>query len=110
MALEEYFELERNSVDRHEYLNGRVFAIAGGTEPHSKISLNIGRELVVELKGRECSAYNGDMRISTSPSGLYTYADAVVVCDPQVGKNTLLNPTVIVEVLSKRTEGYMTGE
>ncbi len=82
----------------------------GGTESHSKISLNIGGDLMVKLKGRECSAYNGDMRIRTSSAGLYTYADAVVASDPKVERNTLLNPIVIAEVLSKRTRNYDRGD
>ena len=56
---------------------------------------------MVKLKGHECSAYKGDMRIRTSSAGLYTYADAVVACGPHVEKNTILNPIVIAEVLSK---------
>ena len=111
ISLKEYFELERASVDRHEYLNGQVFAMAGGTAAHSIISLNITGELRGQLRGRDCTAYNGDMRIRTSPSGLYTYADAVVACgDSQVEQDTLVNPVVIVEVLSKRTENYDRGK
>ncbi len=109
LTLEEYFELERKSVERHEYWNGKVYAMAGGTEAHSTISLNVGSELTMQLKERDCKAYNGNMRIRTSSSGLYTYTDVAVACHSRVERNTLMNPVVIVEVLSKRTEGYDRG-
>ena len=111
ITLEEYFEQERTALDRHEYLNGEVFAMAGGTEPHSTITTNILGELYGQLKGRGYKPYNGDMRIRTSPEGLYSYADAVVACGgSQVESDTLLNPVVIVEVLSKSTEDYDRGK
>jgi Uma2 family endonuclease len=62
--LEDYFEQERTALDRHEYLNGEIFAMAGGTAAHSIITLNVGGELREQLKGRDCTAYNGDMRVA----------------------------------------------
>ena len=110
-TLEEYFEQERTALDRHEYLNGEVFAMAGGTESHATISNNIAGELYTRLKGSGCKSYGSDMRIRTAPSGLYSYADAVVSCgSAQVEHDTLLNPVVIAEVLSKSTESYDRGK
>jgi Uma2 family endonuclease len=110
MTLEEYFELERKSVDRHEYLNGHVIAMAGGTKAHSIISLNIGADLNLQLREKPCTAYNGEMRISTHWKRHYTYADAAVACGEVVQNDTLLNPVLIVEVLSKSTESYDRGK
>jgi Uma2 family endonuclease len=107
LTLEEYLEQERTALDRHEYLNGEIFVMAGGTEPHSLIASNILGELYGQSKGRDCTAYNGHMRLRTGPTGLYSYADAVVSRVPtQVENDTLLNPVVIVEVLSKSTASY----
>ena len=111
LTLEEYFEQERTALERHEYLNGEIFAMPGGTEAHSIITLNIGSELHGQLKGRNCTAYNGNMRLRTSPTGLYSYADAAVACGSiQVEDDTLLNPVMIAEVLSKSTASYDRGE
>ena len=110
VTLEEYFEQERTAQDRHEYLNRELFAMAAGTTAHAIITLNVGGELRERLKSRDCTAYNGEMRIRTAPAGLYSYADAVVSCgEAQVENDTLLNPVVIVEVLSKSTASYDRG-
>ena len=110
VTLEEYFEQERTALDRHEYLNGEVFAMAGGSAAHSIIITNVLSELHRQLRERDCTVYDGNMRIRTAPTGLYSYADAVVSCgSAQVEQDTLLNPVVIAEVLSKSTEGYDWG-
>jgi Uma2 family endonuclease len=110
MTLEEYFKQELTALDRHEYLNGEIFAMAGGTAAHSTIIINILSELHRPLKKSDCNVYDGNMRIRTAPNGLYSYADAVVSCgEAQVERDTLLNPVVIVEVLSKSTASYDRG-
>ena len=110
MTVEEYIEQERTALDRHEYLNGEIFAMAGGTAAHSVIIINVLSELHGQLRGRDCTVYDGNMRIRTAPSGLYSYADAVVACGGvQIENDTLLNPILITEVLSKSTEGYDRG-
>ncbi len=107
---EEYFEQERTALDRHEYFNGETFAMAGGTPAHSTIISNVSGELYNQLRKSDCTLRNGDMRIRTSPAGLYSYADAVVSCaDEQFENDTLLNPVVIVEVLSESTKDYDRG-
>ena len=109
---EEYLAIEREAEYKSEYWNGHMwplggapFAMAGGRPEHNLICLNVGGELRSLLKGR-CRVYNSDQRILVSASGLYTYADVSVVCGaPMVKENdTLANPIVIVEVLSKTTE------
>lgn len=110
ITLEEYFEQERTALDRHEYLNGEIFAMAGGTQAHSIIIVNLLGEIGLQLRRSNCTAYDGNMRICTAPSGLYSYADTVVSCGKaQVENDTLLNPVVIVEVLSKSTTSYDRG-
>lgn len=111
-TVEEYLEFDRSSEGRHEYLNGEVFAMGGGSENHSLISVNVLRRLSAQLDDRDCFVYNSDFRINVSETGLYTYPDASIVCgEPDIrDKDTLLNPTVVIEVLSPSTERYDRGK
>jgi Uma2 family endonuclease len=110
----EYLAFERQSDVKHEYFRGELFAMAGASRQHVTISTNLAYLLVGQLKGRPCNVFNGDMRVKVSSTGLYTYPDASVVCgrprfeDKEL--DVLLNPTVIVEILSKSTEAYDRGE
>lgn len=111
---EEYLALERTSQYKHEYFRGEIFAMAGASERHVSIVANLMYMLVGQLKGRPCKAYANDLRLQVSPTGLYTYPDILVVCgtphfaDEQ--QDTLLNPTVLMEVLSESTETYDRGK
>ncbi len=110
VSLEEYFEMEEAAEERSEYFSGRVFAMAGASPDHSFITINVGSELRSLLKGSPCRVFGTDLRINVSETGLYTYADAGVVCgepllDPNQ-KRAILNPKVIIEVLSPSTESY----
>lgn len=111
---EEYLELERNSEERHEYFDGEIFAMSGAKRNHNVIAWNIGGELRQKLKGRDCEAYPADMRVFVPETGLYTYPDLVVVCgEPEFQDDvfdTLLNPILLIEVLSETTEGYDRGK
>ena len=110
----EYLKLERAAELRHEYFNGEMFAMSGGSPQHSLIKMNTGRDLGNKLKHRPCTAFDSDLRIRVSSSGLYTYPDISVVCgelefdDNQ--RDTMLNPTLLVEVLSASSEAYDRGE
>jgi len=110
---EEYLALERQAEYKSQYFDGEIFAMAGATRRHNLIAMNIGRELSAQLRGRPCEAYPSEMRVKVSPTGLYTYPDVVVVCgEPRFEddhQDTLLNPTLIVEVLSPTTEDYDRG-
>jgi len=110
---EEYLTLERKAEYKSQYYDGEIFAMAGATRRHNLIAVNVGRELSAQLKGRPCEVYPSDMRVKVSPTGLYTYPDVVVVCaEPRFEdeqEDTLLNPTLIVEVLSPSTEDYDRG-
>lgn len=110
----EYLALERASETRSELVNGQILAMTGASRAHNLIAANICREIGNHLKGRPCEAYQSDMRVKVSPTGLYTYPDVVVVCgQPQLEDehgDTLLNPTLLVEVLSPSSEAYDRGE
>jgi len=107
---EEYLRLERQAEYKSEYLNGEIFAMSGATRKHNLVTGNILSEFNRQLKGKACEAYASEMRVKITTGGLYTYPDVVVVCgEPEFEDNyldTLLNPTVLVEVLSKSTERY----
>lgn len=110
---EEYLRIERQSEIRSEYLNGEIFAMVGASREHNLIVANITRELTQQLKGKPCELYPNDMRVRIPATGLYTYPDVVVVCGEPVFEDkhvdTLLNPTLIIEVLSESTESYDRG-
>lgn len=107
---EEYLAFERRAEYKNEYFDGEVIAMTGASRRHNLISLNVGAELRTRLKGRTCETYVSDMRVRIPSANIYTYPDVVVACDePQFEDaelDTLLNPTLIVEVLSKSTAAY----
>ena len=111
---QEYLAIERKAEYKSEYLNGEMFAMSGATREHSLIGGNVSRRLNEQLDDRDCEVHQSDMRVKVSPTGLYTYPDVSVVCGkPQfedANVDTLLNPKVIVEVLSESTEGYDRGK
>jgi len=112
-APEEYLALERKAECKSEYFNGEIFAMSGATPQHVLIVTNVVSELRGQLKSRPCTVYSTDLRLKVSATGLYTYPDVIVVCgEPQFDddqKDTLLNPTLIVEVLSDSTKDYDRG-
>ena len=114
MTEAEYLEAERTATERHEFLQGRCWAMSGGTLPHMRLQRNLVSLLGAALRGRPCEVITADLRIKSELTGLYTYPDASVVCGPMrfldARQDTLLNPTVIFEVLSDSTEAYDRGE
>lgn len=111
---EEYLEFERRSEIKHEFFDGEIFAMSGARRNHNVIAWNIGGELRQKLKNKNCEAYPADMRVFVPETGLYTYPDLVVVCGEPVFQDdvfdTLLNPILLIEVLSDSTEGYDRGK
>jgi Uma2 family endonuclease len=113
---EEYLTRERDAEERHEYYHGEVFAMSGGTPDHSLIISNVNGELRSLLKGKPCRVYESNLRIRIPRTTLYTYPDASVICgerqfDPlDSRRETVTNPTLIVEVLSPSTEGDRGGK
>jgi Uma2 family endonuclease len=110
---EEYLTLERAAETKSEYLDGEIIAMTGASRRHSLVTANLIRELGQQLKGRPSEVLSGDMRIWVPVTGLYTYADLVVVCgEPALADghfDTLMNPTVLIEVLSPSTQDYDRG-
>ena len=106
----EYLDLERKTDYRSEYLHGEVFAMTGASRRHNLIATNIVRSLGNQLDTRPCELYVSKMRVKVSAAGLYTYPDVVVVCDEPKFEDgffdTLENPTLLIEILSKSTERY----
>ena len=111
---EEYLAWERKSDTKHEYLHGEIIAMSGASRAHSLIVTNISGELYIQLKGGICEVHTNDMRVRTHPETSYFYPDVVVVCgEPRFEDrafDTLLNPIVLVEVLSPSTQAYDRGE
>jgi Uma2 family endonuclease len=107
---EQYLEIERKAEFKSEYYHGEMFAMAGASFAHSQVVMNASGELRNQLRGRPCQPVTTEVRVCVTSDGLYTYPDVVVVCGkPQfLDKkfDTLLNPTVIIEVLSETTESY----
>ena len=107
-TVEDYLAFESSSEIRNEYISGRIVAMTGASREHNLINGNISSELRNQLRGKPCETYSNDMRVETKAFDYY-YPDTLVVCgEPEIvirqGVDTLLNPTVIIEVLSKRTE------
>jgi Uma2 family endonuclease len=111
---EEYLKFERTSEEKHEYYAGEIFAMSGASENHNLIVGNLIAGFHSQLRQKPCKIYPSDMRVKIRSSGLYTYPDVTVVCGtPEFEDNnfdTLLNPTVIIEVLSPSTEAYDRGK
>jgi Uma2 family endonuclease len=113
---EEYLRREQDSLEKHEYYHGEVFAMAGGSPQHSLVIANVNGELHARLKGKPCRVYDSNLRIRIPRTILYTYPDVSVVCGPlefdplDVRRQTALNPTMLVEVLSPGTEAWDRGE
>ena len=111
---EEYLTFERKATIKHEYLKGQIIAMSGASRAHSFITGDIFGELRDQLKGQKCEVHASDMRVRIHSTNSYFYPDVVVACEePRFEDNvfdTLLNPRVVIEVLSPSTETYDRGE
>ncbi|MEA2164170.1 MAG: hypothetical protein QOK37_2297 [Thermoanaerobaculia bacterium] len=111
---QEYLDLERKSEIRSEYIDGEMIAMSGASRRHARIAGNLHGEIWARLRGTGCEVYINDLRVKVSPTGMYTYPDIVALCgEPELEDehvDTLLNPSVIIEVLSDSTEAYDRGE
>jgi len=109
----EYLRLERQAETKSEYWDGQVYAMVGATEEHNLIATNLVISLGSQLRSKPCKVYSNDMRVKVSAAGLYTYPDVIVVCGKahfeDRHRDTLLNPTVLIEVLSPSTAAYDRG-
>jgi Uma2 family endonuclease len=121
-TVEQYLEMERASEERHEYVDGYVYKMAGESLEHSRINANLIAILVAQLRGKPREASSPNMKIRSGPffkeqktnKGMFSYADVSIVCgEPQFHdkfRDVLLNPTVIIEILSKSTERFDQGD
>ena len=121
-TVEEYLALERASEERHAYLDGQIYAMAGESPEHGDICSNLVIDVGAQLRGRPCRVWTKDTKVRSGPlpqtrrifKGLFSYPDLVMVCgEPQFHdayRDVLLNPTVIIEVLSPSTEAFDRGE
>lgn len=119
---EDYLALEREAEERHEYLDGQIYAMAGESPEHGVICMNLSRIIGTQLLGTRCQALSKDTKVRSGPTprvgyrpkGLYSYPDLLVVCGEMkfhdAHRHVLLNPTVIIEVLSPTTEAFDRGE
>ena len=121
-TIEEYLALERTEVERHEYLDGCVYAMAGESPDHGRICVNLTRRLAAQLDGSGCEVFSKDLKVRCGPmprpggsrEGLFAYPDLVVICGAlqfhDQAREVLLNPRVILEVLSPSTEAFDRGD
>ena len=113
LTLEEYLEIERKAEYKSEYCDGEMFAMAGAGENHNQLVMNLAIGLGSQFRSRPCRVYSNDMRVRVVATGLYTYPDVVVVCGERryldERRDTLLNPSLLIEVLSPSTEAYDRG-
>ncbi len=109
---EEYFAWEEKQLERHELIDGLVYAMAGGTQNHSAIKLNIGSLIKAQLRGSKCRVFNSDLKVNIFTTRNYTYPDLSVTCDARDREHPLYitYPCLIVEVLSDSTEAYDSPE
>ncbi|MCU0491980.1 MAG: Uma2 family endonuclease [Chloroflexaceae bacterium] len=109
-----YLAFERISDTKHEYFAGTVYAMVGGSVRHNRIAGSAYADLYAQLRGRDCNIYPSDMRVKVVQTGLYTYPDISIVCGHEQfeddKEDTLLNPVVIIEILSPSTEKYDRGK
>lgn len=121
-SVDEYLALERDSEERHEYLDGQIYAMAGESPEHGAICMNLSRIISTQLLRSPCQAFSKDIKVRSGPTpkhgqttkGLFSYPDLLVVCGElkfhDEYRDVLLNPRVIIEVLSPATEAFDRGE
>jgi Uma2 family endonuclease len=116
VTIEEYLRREEAAVDKHEFHDGEILAMSGGTYKHSRINANLIGEFAARLKGTPCFILESNMRVAIAPRRRYLYPDATILCGPpqfdphDPKQTTTTNPQVVIEVLSESTEAYDRGD
>ena len=112
-SAEEYLLLERNSSSKSEFVYGQIYNMAGASEQHISINTNLTRVIGNQLRGTGCRVFSNEMKVRTAPEGLFSYPDLTIVCGARkyhdTVKDVLLNPVVLIEILSPSTESYDAG-
>ncbi|MDJ1184977.1 Uma2 family endonuclease [Roseofilum casamattae] len=108
---EEYFEWEEQQLEKHEYIDGQVYAMSGGSVNHGRIAIRFTAMFEAHLEGSSCIVGNSDIKVNIVETSNYTYPDASITCDDRDRESTqsITYPCLIVEVLSKSTEAYDRG-
>jgi Uma2 family endonuclease len=113
LTVEEYLQFEKASLEKHEFFQGEVFAMAGAGSRHNKIFSNLFIALGIRLKGSPCQPYGSDLRIHIPENSLFTYPDISIICGDLVvsheDKDTVIQPKVLIEILSPSTKDYDRG-
>ncbi len=113
-SVEDYLDFERVQTERHEFLDGSVYAMAGESPSHSTICFNLAGIIHNQLRGKRCRGFSPNMKIATNEKGLYSYPDLAIICGTPTfydqKSDVITNPTVIFEVPSPSTESYDRGE
>ncbi len=113
-SVEDYLDFERVQTERHEFLDGSVYAMAGESPSHSTICFNLAGIIHNQLRGKRCRGFSPNMKIATKEKGLYSYPDLAIICGTPTfydqKSDVITNPTVIFEVPSPSTESYDRGE
>ena len=111
---QEYLAIERAAEFKSEFFDGEMFAMAVISKDHSRITVNLTGGFHAAIRGKDCELFSSDLRVKVSANGLYTYPDLTIVCSPvdveDEQADVLLNPTLIIEVLSPGTERYDRGK
>lgn len=106
----QYLAMERAAETKNEFLDGEIYAMTGASQRHNLVAGSTFASLYTQLRGRPCRVYPSDMRVKVAATGLYTYPDISVVCGraelADENRDTLLNPVLIIEILSRSTAGY----
>jgi Uma2 family endonuclease len=114
LSIEEYLQFEKESIEKHEYYQGEIFAMAGASKRHVKIHSNLFISLGSLLKGKSCQPYGSDLRIHIPENTLFTYPDLAVICNDLISsdldQDSFILPTIIFEILSPSTMQYDRGE
>lgn len=114
LTIAEYLEFEKTSVEKHEYYQGELFAMAGAKVAHNRIVVRLTGLLSQQLRGKSCEPFNSDQRIHVPENTLFTYPDISIVCGAVKTLDNddynILNPSIIIEVLSPGTKNYDRGE
>jgi Uma2 family endonuclease len=108
----EYLRGERQAETKSEFVNGEIYAMAGASRAHNTLCANLLASLHGQLRDQPCQVWSNDMRVKVDETGLYTYPDVLAVCEPRFEDgvfDTLLNPCVLIEVLSEGTEKFDRG-
>ncbi|CAN5389819.1 hypothetical protein BH10BAC2_BH10BAC2_44590 [soil metagenome] len=114
ISIEDYLEMENTAIEKHEYYKGEIFAMSGAKVPYNRIATNFLMAFALKLKGKKCEPFGSDQRIHIEANTLFTYPDISIVCGDIITLNNdnwnVLNPIVIIEILSPSTKNYDRGE